>query len=188
MPSLTSQPLRSRCRSLTWLLYASPCSMALEKSPEPPISMGNAGSAPHSPIQHPCKAPDSIHPKSAPLAGSHPHPTPDGIWRQLGTRHGDVPERTGLAEELLDVRRDGFHLPGREGHKMASPHHPQPPACSPLRSGAHRCEYVFLERSRWTRLAQHPRTSAPKSCEVWGGETPLKQGTRPQNGPERAGC
>lgn len=132
VPSLTSQLLRSRCRSLTWLLYASPCSMALERSPEPPISMGNAGFAPRSPIPHPSKAPDSIHPKPTPLAGSHPHPTPDGIWRQLGTRHGDVPERTGLAEELLDVRRDGFHLPGRGGHKMASPHHPQPPACSPL--------------------------------------------------------
>lgn len=67
VPSLTSQLLRSRCRSLTWLLYASPCSMALEKTPKPPISMGNMGSAPCSPIQLPCKAPgDSTRTKSTP--------------------------------------------------------------------------------------------------------------------------
>lgn len=34
--ALTSQLLRSRCRSLMWLLSASPCSNALEKSPKPP--------------------------------------------------------------------------------------------------------------------------------------------------------
>lgn len=45
------------------------------------------------------------------------------------------------------------HLPSLAPHSTSWPR-------------AHRCEYTFLERSRWTRLAQHPWTSAPKSCKM----------------------
>ena len=72
---------------------------------------------------------------------------------------------------------------GTEWHRL-----PSLAAHSTPQPGAHRCEYTFLERSTWTRLAQHPWTSAPKSCGIASRRTQTehnpKTGQKEKSGDE----
>lgn len=112
--ALTSQLLRSRCRSLMWLLSASPCSNALEKSPKPPPSVQEMG-APAPAMGHPQQwewdAGEGILPRALPLTASSIHlPTsPDqGLPRLCPPQiHSPQPNRT------LRHRLAAWYLPGR---------------------------------------------------------------------------
>ena len=72
---------------------------------------------------------------------------------------------------------------GTEWHRL-----PSLAVHSTPQPGAHRCEYTFLERSTWTRLAQHPWTSAPKSCGIASRRTQTehnpKTGQKEKSGDE----
>lgn len=111
-----------------WLLYASPCSIALKSHQSHPQyeqyrlcpSWPHPASLKNSKCDHQDQRPPQICPPPTSRSQFQSHPIPDSIWRQLGPRHGDVPECTGLTEELLDTGRDGFHPSGKEGHRMAS--------------------------------------------------------------------
>lgn len=82
---LTSQLLRSRCRSLRWLLRERPCSSALwEEGHSPPLPL-------------------TLLPRAIPADTPNPAPTrPEGLQGQPRGRQVDVAQRVGAAEELLE--------------------------------------------------------------------------------------
>lgn len=193
--ALTSQLLRSRCRSLMWLLSASPCSNALEKSPKPSLSASNGGTSPcHGEPQQSRQgewdAGEGILPRALPLPALHsipplhqpqavltpsPFPSPYNISWQLGTCQGDVSEGAGLAEKLLDVRGDGFHPPEKDGHNVATTATQQQPLPAPLTPcqglpvGVHVFGEVQVDEAAVGSVHQGSKELPGWGCEPWAG-------------------
>lgn len=115
---LTSQLLRSRCRSLRWLLRERPCSSALWKEG-------------HSP-----PLPFTLLPHAIPADTPNPAPTrPEGLQGQPRGRQVDVAQRVGAAEELLE---GWWGLPALSVETLGSAREeaqesaPGTPACPPV--------------------------------------------------------